>query len=55
MENLSRHTHRLCEQKVSLNDLIETEAELFDSETKAADSLYQYNIAVSTLNQSVGL
>ncbi|MDN4095439.1 TolC family protein [Brevibacillus agri] len=42
-------------KKVSLNDLIETEAELFDSETKAADSLYQYNIAVSTLNQSVGL
>ncbi|MGN7472217.1 TolC family protein [Brevibacillus sp. SAFN-007a] len=41
-------------KKVSLHDLIEKEAELFDSEIKAADSLYQYNIAVSTLNQSVG-
>ncbi|NRQ56899.1 TolC family protein [Brevibacillus sp. HD1.4A] len=41
-------------KKGSLNDLIDKEAELFESETKAADALYQYNLAVSALNQSVG-
>ncbi|MED1721209.1 TolC family protein [Brevibacillus parabrevis] len=41
-------------QKAALNDLIDKEAELFESETKAADALYQYNLAVSALNQSVG-
>ena len=41
-------------QKAVLKDLIEKEASLFAAETKASESLYQYNLAVSTLGQSIG-
>ncbi|MFE1630934.1 TolC family protein [Brevibacillus reuszeri] len=41
-------------RKVSLDELIDIEAKLLDSETKATDSLYQYNVAVVTLKQSIG-
>ncbi|MFS0557756.1 TolC family protein [Brevibacillus sp. 179-C9.3 HS] len=40
--------------KASLKDIMEHEASLFDSETKAIESIYQYNVAVITLNQSTG-
>ena len=41
-------------RKVSLDELIDIEAKLLDSETKATDSMYQYNVAVVTLKQSIG-
>lgn len=40
--------------RASLKDLMEHEASLFESETKALESSYQYHVAVFTLNQSTG-
>lgn len=40
--------------KASMKELMEDEANLFDSETKAIESVYQYTLAAITLNQSIG-
>ncbi|TKI57063.1 TolC family protein [Brevibacillus antibioticus] len=40
--------------KASMKELMEVEANLFESETKAIESIYQYNLAATTLNQSTG-
>ncbi|GED68527.1 hypothetical protein BRE01_22290 [Brevibacillus reuszeri] len=41
-------------RKVSLDELIDRETKLLDSEIKAIDSNYQYHVAVVTLKQSIG-
>jgi len=40
---------------ISRDELIEQEASLLESETKAVESIFQYNVAVVTLKQSVGI